>query len=132
MPQQASSCSSTKSNAQAITDRHGVSQKSRADSKNLLEERVIDSPGRVAECELDLPCSRFGNPGIQRKLKTIPTANPCKRPKEGKPELSDLNWTSSPGAEEWEIGQTADGRAVYSTVNGVGAGVTVEFQKWDW
>ncbi|KAG9039025.1 hypothetical protein FS837_001068 [Tulasnella sp. UAMH 9824] len=61
-------------------------------------------------------------------------ATPLEAPQEWEPELSDFafDFTASPGAEEWQIGETADGCAVYSTLGGGGAGVTVEFQKWDW
>lgn len=47
-------------------------------------------------------------------------------------EFPAFDFTASPGAEEWQIDQAADGRAVYSTVRGVGDRITVEFQKWDW
>ncbi|KAG8902488.1 hypothetical protein FRC00_005951 [Tulasnella sp. 408] len=59
---------------------------------------------------------------------------PLKAPQEWEPELSDFafDFTASPGAEEWQIGETADGCAVYSTFGSRGAGVTIEFQKWDW
>ncbi|KAG8909123.1 hypothetical protein FRC01_007116 [Tulasnella sp. 417] len=59
---------------------------------------------------------------------------PLKTPQGWEPELSDFDFdfTASPGAEEWQIGETTDGRAVYSTVGGAAVGVTVEFQKWAW
>ncbi|KAG9040553.1 hypothetical protein FS837_000464 [Tulasnella sp. UAMH 9824] len=44
----------------------------------------------------------------------------------------DFDFTASPGAEEWQIGDSADGCAVYSTVGTTAVGVNVEFQKWDW
>ncbi|KAG8945714.1 hypothetical protein FRC04_000573 [Tulasnella sp. 424] len=56
-------------------------------------------------------------------------ANPGQTSQVGRPESTEFDFTLSPGAEQWQLNQTADGRAVYSTVD---AGVTVEFQKWDW
>ncbi|KAG8901453.1 hypothetical protein FRC00_006994 [Tulasnella sp. 408] len=55
-------------------------------------------------------------------------------PQEWEPEILDFDFdfTTSPGADEWQIGGTAEGRAVYSTVGATSVGVTVEFQKWDW
>ncbi|KAG9048886.1 hypothetical protein FS837_011795 [Tulasnella sp. UAMH 9824] len=47
-------------------------------------------------------------------------------------DILEFDFTLSPGAEEWQSSQTTDGCAVYSTVDGVEAGVTIEFQKWDW
>ncbi|KIO28892.1 hypothetical protein M407DRAFT_21969 [Tulasnella calospora MUT 4182] len=47
-------------------------------------------------------------------------------------DIEEFDFTLSPGAEEWHSSQTTDGRAVYSTVDAVSAGVTIEFQKWDW
>ncbi|KAG8963378.1 hypothetical protein FRC00_006684 [Tulasnella sp. 408] len=72
--------------------------------------------------------------GRQGKLIIVPTETPLEAPQEWEPELSDFDFdfTASPGAEEWQIGDAADGCAVYSTLGGGGAGVTVEFQKWDW
>ncbi|KAG8905717.1 hypothetical protein FRC01_008252 [Tulasnella sp. 417] len=46
--------------------------------------------------------------------------------------ILEFDFTLSPGAEEWQSSHTTDGRAVYSTVDRVSAGVTIEFQKWDW
>ncbi|KAG9008539.1 hypothetical protein FRB90_008813 [Tulasnella sp. 427] len=40
-----------------------------------------------------------------------------------------FDFTAAPGADEWHIGGTADGRATYSTADRT---VKVEFQKWDW
>ncbi|KAG9039026.1 hypothetical protein FS837_001069 [Tulasnella sp. UAMH 9824] len=72
--------------------------------------------------------------GRQGKLILVPTDTPLKTPQEWEPELSDFDFdfTASPGAEDWQVGETADGRAVYSTVSASGVGVAVEFQKWDW
>ncbi|KAG8895238.1 hypothetical protein FRC00_007716 [Tulasnella sp. 408] len=73
----------------------------------------------------------FGKP---EGLIAIPTVTPLKTPQGWEPELSDLDFdfTASPGADEWQISETADGCAMYSTIDVSGAGVTVEFQKWDW
>ncbi|KAG9015355.1 hypothetical protein FRB95_010629 [Tulasnella sp. JGI-2019a] len=44
----------------------------------------------------------------------------------------DFDWSSPPGAHQWSVCQTPDGRAIYSTKDGVAPGVVVEFLKCDW
>ncbi|KAG8893041.1 hypothetical protein FRC01_013807, partial [Tulasnella sp. 417] len=60
-----------------------------------------------------------------------PSTGTSQASQRGSPELLEFDFTLSPGAEEWLSSQTTDGRAVYSTVDRVSAGVTIEFQKWD-
>ncbi|KAG9017129.1 hypothetical protein FRB90_001651 [Tulasnella sp. 427] len=44
----------------------------------------------------------------------------------------DFDFAAVPGADDWQFEETAERCAVWSAVEGAGAGVTVQFQKWDW
>ncbi|KAG8899293.1 hypothetical protein FRC01_010598 [Tulasnella sp. 417] len=124
MSQSINSLSSPNADLNAVADLDKVSPPSNGASKTLPGEGYI--PGR-----LEKPVERCQNDGEEAPDRLVA---PMKTPQEWEPELSDFDFdfTASPGAEEWQIGETADGRAVYSTAGGAAVGVTVEFQKWAW
>ncbi|KAG8963380.1 hypothetical protein FRC00_006686 [Tulasnella sp. 408] len=108
----------------AVADIGKASPSSNASPKQLPVKRTIDIQ--------PLPCAGRCEPDGGKALDRPVT--PLKTPQGWEPELSDLDFdfTASPGADEWQIGETADGCAMYSTINVSGAGVTVELRKWDW
>ncbi|KAG9039028.1 hypothetical protein FS837_001071 [Tulasnella sp. UAMH 9824] len=120
MSQRTNSRSPSNANPSAVADIGKASPSSNATPKQRPVKGTTD---------IDfLPCIRRCEPALGRP------ATPLKTPREWEPELSDLDFdfTASPGAKEWQISETADGCAMYSNIDVSGAGVTVEFQKWDW
>lgn len=122
MPQRTNSYPSLESSTQAITDVDKISPPPKSTSKPLPAAKEDNSHRRRRAPR----CENNGEKAPERP------DTPCQAPQGWEPELPDFDWTASPGADEWKIGQTVDGCAVYSAVTGTGVGVTVEFQKWDW
>ncbi|KAG8965095.1 hypothetical protein FRC00_011016 [Tulasnella sp. 408] len=124
MPQSINSPSSLKTDFNPAPDVDTVYPPSNTVSKPLSAEECAQfrSGKDVERCQND-------GEGAQDRLDPLLEA-----PQEWEPELSDFDFdfTASPGAEEWVMGDTADGCGVYSTVGGAGVAVTVKFQKWDW
>ncbi|KIO30805.1 hypothetical protein M407DRAFT_20132 [Tulasnella calospora MUT 4182] len=122
----------TNSRSSSKTDHLAVADVDKAYPSSDAVQKALPSEG----CIQGRPVTRAERCQNDREEAPNRLDNPSKAPQEWEPdsELSefDFDFTASPGAEEWQIGETADGRAVYSTVEGAGAGVTVEFQKWDW
>ncbi|KIO28510.1 hypothetical protein M407DRAFT_22254 [Tulasnella calospora MUT 4182] len=124
MSQWINSPSSPKTDPLAVADIDKGSPPSNKALKPLSVEPCVQGrPEKLVE-----RCQNDGEEAPDR------LGTPLETPQEWEPELSDFDFdfTASPGAEEWQIGETADGRAFYSNVGGAGVGVTVEFQKWDW
>ncbi|KAG9043823.1 hypothetical protein FS837_009083 [Tulasnella sp. UAMH 9824] len=113
MSSQTNSRPSSKCNAQNTNGGDNVSIPSSSAS--------LSQPARGSN-EAFLAIERNENDGAKA------SAQPASR---GNPELSasSFDHTASPGAGDWQIGETTDGRAVYSTVTG---DVKVEFQKRNW
>ncbi|KAG8962234.1 hypothetical protein FRC00_009965 [Tulasnella sp. 408] len=124
MSQSINSPSSPKINLHATVDVGKVYPPSNTASKRLPEEGNIHSRStkHVERCQND-------GEGAQDRLDA-----PLETPQEWEPEISDFDFdfTASPGAEAWQISETTEGCAVYSTVDGTGVGMTVEFKRWDW
>ncbi|KAG8894339.1 hypothetical protein FRC01_013028, partial [Tulasnella sp. 417] len=123
MSQPINSPSSPNADLHAVADIDKVSSPPNDPSKGLPAEGYI--PGR-----LEKPVERCQNDGEEASDRLVA---PMEAPQEWEPELSDFDFdfTASPGADEWQIGETANGCAVYSTAGGTAVGVTIEFQKWD-
>lgn len=123
MSQRTNSPSSPETDLEAVADIDEVFSRSNTASKLLPAQGPIEgrSEGHVKQCQND------------EEDAPDPLGIPLETPQEWEPEVSDFefDFTASPGAEEWQIGETGDGCAVYSAV-GARVAATVEFQKWDW
>ncbi|KAG8897437.1 hypothetical protein FRC00_004264 [Tulasnella sp. 408] len=106
-------------------------------SSSMLKPQGTNGVGNASTPSSSAPLSQPARGGSEASLAIArnesdgakASARPA--PRGCNPELSDSNFNhaASPGSEDWQIGETPDGRAVYSTVSG---DVTVEFQKRNW
>ncbi|KAG8963379.1 hypothetical protein FRC00_006685 [Tulasnella sp. 408] len=131
MSQSINSPSSPKNDLNAVADVDTQKDAPRFAQESMSNDaRTIGKGLKIVLVGLEL-VSVFGRLG---KLIIVPTETPLEAPQEWEPELSDFgfDFAASPGAEAWQIGETTEGCAVYSTVDGTGVRVTVEFQRWDW
>ncbi|KAG8914876.1 hypothetical protein FRC00_010110 [Tulasnella sp. 408] len=123
-----------KADVDAIADVDIVNPPANMVSKPLPAEGCVQARATVKGLEIVLVGVELVSILEGKKLIIGPTDIHLEAPQEWEPEILDFDfdYTASPGADEWQIGGNAEGRAVYSTVGATSVGVTVEFQKWDW
>ncbi|KAG9017130.1 hypothetical protein FRB90_001652 [Tulasnella sp. 427] len=119
---------------------HSISSSSSPSSgPRSAVELQIASPACVTASNLSPKSSkdtfsrskRVKQPESEGKQAPERPENPLEAPQEWEADFA-FDFTASPGADEWMMGDSAEGSAIWSTVDQTGATVKIEFQKWDW
>ncbi|KAG9008538.1 hypothetical protein FRB90_008812 [Tulasnella sp. 427] len=123
MSQSTFSSPSSSPKSKTVVDFHRMSSPSDTTSK--------PSPTASNNVPVDSGCIKRSKSEKEKAPERSATPLPAPQGWEDEAEL-DFDFTAVPGADDWQFEETAERCAVWSAVEGAGAGVTVQFQKWDW